>query len=171
MEDNEIKEGILRKSKQIIHPQSETDAALIFWRVKCLHVDVSGHKSHKSCLTKSLNNCLYCHKGQRENESKNGQIVLFSLRVKKLYETSRLHGNFENHTCKTHISESIDSDDNLAKKRLKETEWFICTLSQIKSFWQRFLTRVVLRVVLPGLLLSFSPLLSPCAASYFSPLG
>ena len=30
MEDNEIKEGILRKSKQIIHPQSETDAALIF---------------------------------------------------------------------------------------------------------------------------------------------
>ena len=165
MEDNEIKEGIFRKSKQIIHPQSETDAALIFWRVKCLHVDMSGHKSHKSCL-KNLSIIV-----QSENESRYGQIVLFSLTVKKLYETSRLHGNFENHTCKTHISESIDSDDNLAKKRLKETEWFICTLSQIKSFWQRFLTRVVLRVVLPGLLLSFSPLLSPCAASYFSPLG
>ena len=118
MEDNEIKEGIFRKSKQIIHPQSETDAALIFWRVKCLHVDMSGHKSHKSCL-KNLSIIV-----QSENESRYGQIVLFSLTVKKLYETSRLHGNFENHTCKTHISESIDSDDNLAKKET-EGNWVI----------------------------------------------
>ena len=165
MEDNEIKEGILRKSKQIIHPQSETDAALIFWRVKCLHVDMSGHKSHKSCLTKSLNNCSKWKWVEIWTDSfvqPYSQKVVWDLRAS---------WEFENHTCKPHISESIDSDDNLAKKRLKETEWFICTLSQIKSFWQRFLTRVVLRVVLPGLLLSFSPLLSPCAASYFSPLG
>ena len=30
MEDNKIKEGILRKSEQVVHPDSETDAAFIF---------------------------------------------------------------------------------------------------------------------------------------------
>ena len=30
MEDNKIKEGILRKSEEIVHADSETDAALIF---------------------------------------------------------------------------------------------------------------------------------------------
>ena len=52
MEDNKIKEGILRKSEQVIHPDSETDAALIF----CVNVqvDMSGHKAHNSCFTKSF---------------------------------------------------------------------------------------------------------------------
>ena len=50
MEDNEIKEGILRKSEQVVHPDSETDAAFI----SCVNVqvDMSGHKAHNSCLTK-----------------------------------------------------------------------------------------------------------------------
>ena len=52
MEHKKIKEGILRKSEQVVHPDSETDATWIF----CVnaHVDMSVHKAHNSCFTKSF---------------------------------------------------------------------------------------------------------------------
>ena len=48
MEDNKIKEGILRKSEQIVHADSETDAALIF----CVneHVDIWGRANHTNIV-------------------------------------------------------------------------------------------------------------------------